>query len=589
MSNPEISKIIGELWRSEPEEEKNRWKSFAEEDKIQHAQKYPSYRYQPKRSNKTSHTEGSPGPWTEIQICPKCNGRKVAQPYPSAHLSQKSQEENLPVEASTLPKRSNTITLPPPKPSASTMPSTRYLPMQNLSLSSPSSVQYATPSREHFSEQILSPKRRRIDPLPHPPSGTPVRQTFPFPNNPHSSQPQHPPHAQQAQPHHNRCISLPPASDLLSGPAPGQGQRMPPPDLPRPQQVPPRLITRRTPPRSDLSLNLPPLQTALAPGPHTGPPPSSAAVRNFTAAHAAQLSHSSMGSAGPGGAAGGGGRGGDLVLVKHKIGTLRQLLLPLPLSTPSTTQDPQGEKDERAKRHTGGKEGGRGAIVAVEGDSPSAARELADWLGEAMRGQGDVTVVDGPRVPEKTVRVEEMLRVVSKWHERAREMVEVVTSPEGTKTRENDGEEEKEKGRRKGKERKDSKSSAGTDEMDVDIPQTEEEKSRLLVLRGYVLTATNLFAARIPLTGNYDPKGHWEWTACLWRGIVAQDVIVYVKDVEGKEGHDMSGCEVLDDGRLIVVRRCKGEVEKTGVDGVQAGALRRLGFEVGEWLRSFSG
>ncbi|KAF2228268.1 high mobility group box domain-containing protein, partial [Elsinoe ampelina] len=52
MSNPEISKIIGELWRSEPEEEKNRWKSFAEEDKIQHAQKYPSYRYQPKRTNK---------------------------------------------------------------------------------------------------------------------------------------------------------------------------------------------------------------------------------------------------------------------------------------------------------------------------------------------------------------------------------------------------------------------------------------------------------------------------------------------------------------------------------------------------------
>ncbi|KAF2228269.1 hypothetical protein BDZ85DRAFT_255691 [Elsinoe ampelina] len=126
--------------------------------------------------------------------------------------------------------------------------------------------------------------------------------------------------------------------------------------------------------------------------------------------------------------------------------------------------------------------------------------------------------------------------------------------------------------------------------MDVDeVEEEKEEKRRLLVLRGYVLTATNLFAARIPLTGNYDPKGHWEWTACLWRGIVAPDVIIYVKDVDGKEGVDLGGCEVLDDGRLIVVRRCRGETEKTGVEGVQAGALRRLGFEVGEWLRSFSG
>lgn len=30
LANPDISKIIGEQWRNEPEEEKNRWKAYAE-------------------------------------------------------------------------------------------------------------------------------------------------------------------------------------------------------------------------------------------------------------------------------------------------------------------------------------------------------------------------------------------------------------------------------------------------------------------------------------------------------------------------------------------------------------------------------
>jgi hypothetical protein len=30
LANPDISKIIGEQWRNEPEGEKNRWKAYAE-------------------------------------------------------------------------------------------------------------------------------------------------------------------------------------------------------------------------------------------------------------------------------------------------------------------------------------------------------------------------------------------------------------------------------------------------------------------------------------------------------------------------------------------------------------------------------
>jgi hypothetical protein len=35
LANPDISKIIGEQWRNEPEVEKNRWKAYAEVCEIQ--------------------------------------------------------------------------------------------------------------------------------------------------------------------------------------------------------------------------------------------------------------------------------------------------------------------------------------------------------------------------------------------------------------------------------------------------------------------------------------------------------------------------------------------------------------------------
>ena len=80
LANPEISKIIGDEWRAEPEERKNQWKRLAEEEKQRHARQYPDYRYQPRRGNKgvpprlTTATGEDPG------RCPKCGGRYIATP-----------------------------------------------------------------------------------------------------------------------------------------------------------------------------------------------------------------------------------------------------------------------------------------------------------------------------------------------------------------------------------------------------------------------------------------------------------------------------------------------------------------------------
>jgi len=80
--------------------------------------------------------------------------------------------------------------------------------------------------------------------------------------------------------------------------------------------------------------------------------------------------------------------------------------------------------------------------------------------------------------------------------------------------------------------------------------------------------------------------------ATLWRGVVGPDVTVYIKDRNGDvDGHEDAagtrlgggtGVEVrLADARAIVVRKMGGGKGS----GLGEGALRRVGFEVGEWVR----
>ncbi|MDN6541874.1 MAG: HMG-box domain-containing protein, partial [Tetragenococcus koreensis] len=65
-TNPEISKIIGEKWRSLPSDEKEYWVKLGDEEKKTHLEKFPDYRYQPRRSNKKG----------QAQFCPNCKGLK---------------------------------------------------------------------------------------------------------------------------------------------------------------------------------------------------------------------------------------------------------------------------------------------------------------------------------------------------------------------------------------------------------------------------------------------------------------------------------------------------------------------------------
>ncbi|EAQ86935.1 hypothetical protein CHGG_08188 [Chaetomium globosum CBS 148.51] len=83
LANPDISKIIGEQWRDEPEDRKNQWKLLAEEEKQRHQRQYPDYRYQPRRGNKSGSSQPPRpplAPGEDPTRCSKCGGRYIATP-----------------------------------------------------------------------------------------------------------------------------------------------------------------------------------------------------------------------------------------------------------------------------------------------------------------------------------------------------------------------------------------------------------------------------------------------------------------------------------------------------------------------------
>ncbi|KAK6824917.1 hypothetical protein PG987_012411 [Apiospora arundinis] len=89
LANPEISKLIGEQWREQPEEVKNSWKRLAEEEKVRHQRQYPDYRYQPRRGGKHQNQNSNNSQNAANKItstgedpsrCNKCGGRYIATP-----------------------------------------------------------------------------------------------------------------------------------------------------------------------------------------------------------------------------------------------------------------------------------------------------------------------------------------------------------------------------------------------------------------------------------------------------------------------------------------------------------------------------
>ncbi|KAL1305119.1 hypothetical protein AAFC00_002047 [Neodothiora populina] len=452
------------------------------------------------------------------------------------------------------------------------------------------------PRTDESRESPLTPdgKRRRFE-SPHgtyvmsaraAPSRSNGDPGTPFPFHPQQQSPQQV--QQQLSPNNHYTIgpgrreSLPPAAEILLGP-PGHTSMpagiMGPPPRPGVGYSQHRSSQGHgRPAGSDLSLTLPPLQTSSIP-PGTaagrvvqGPVSSNHAPESSRESDKRSLWDKIMS-----------------ITFQHKIGILRRIMPPLPVTS--------GRR--------------RAAIIAVEGDDTEAACQLTDWLAEALGRETDMTVkiIDGPR-PENVAKdskltAEDLLQTVMEWHSKNREILKLVTyeddarkdSASSVRSKDDDGSSSVRE-----------KSSVGSSEVDQSMMDVDNrsngssDSSNLVILfRTYTLTASNIFSSGIPIKDVYRPDDHWQWTATLWRGILGPDLTVYVKDTDGwnparsAEG-GIGGVEIVEEPKMkykfMAVRRntrsMGGDISRTErslCDGIKAETLRRLGFEVGEWVR----
>jgi HMG box factor, other len=125
----------------------------------------------------------------------------------------------------------------------------------------------------------------------------------------------------------------------------------------------------------------------------------------------------------------------------------------------------------------------------------------------------------------------------------------------------------------------------------------------IALLPRYQLSTVDTASLIMPITDSYLPIDHWQWAAALWRGCVGPDVTVVAQEESSVSGGSLGsagggssngstgssgtsgaggGVEVRlgqGDVRAVIVR--KGGAGRV----VEAGALRRVGFEIVEFLR----
>jgi len=620
LPNPEISKIAGERWKSEPESVKNEWKLLAEvhsrlpfiaalthtddviqEEKARHAQLYPGYRFRPKHKSHRGSTSSVSTTIARPYRCSKCGGRSIVSgvsPFTS------------PLDSNTLAPSSGASPGLRPAGREGTE-SSQYMPqVANLSLSSPQAGGFGANYPEMASRMqdgMDDSKRRRFSPYPaslsprggstimaneanRPSTGgldrrrahsnsisdlnAPRRQSVPY------SQEQHP--YSSVQPNRTPTTAN---SPLTGTPAPnGVSARLapimgpPPPPRGGPSNARPGIpappASARLPPtprRPTLTtdLRLPPLQT----GPPSAPADLPAQVMSLNTV--------------------------------AKIKLLRTVAAPL--AVPGGTQ---GSASVR-QRH-------RGAVVAVEGEDAGSVDAVCTALLGLWARDFDVCVVRGPRGPVSAVGFADYMAVVSEWHAKRAEMVqflmgEVVGEGEEMDV-ESDGEKRVEKERvsrrdsvfrggealSSGNRGRDGDGDADVDDSEVspkgtaaspmaappspvdDDRQAARGKIPLLVIPHYTLHTSNVWASALPISDAYSPADHWQWVATLWRGIVGPDFTVYVRSSEEPPetttppGFSRPGVEIREDLGTFIMK---------GGGKVDDGSVRRVAFELGEWAR----
>ncbi|KAJ4368902.1 slightly ste11-like protein [Neocucurbitaria cava] len=216
----------------------------------------------------------------------------------------------------------------------------------------------------------------------------------------------------------------------------------------------------------------------------------------------------------------------------------------------------------------------RGAIIAVEGDELGPIKELSEWLNEYLIKQKEYNprIAEPPKGPEdndKDVSFEDYLDLIKEWHGKSKEMIKYITTL--TLSSEDTTVSDKDFDNKEGADRKDSATPP-------DSPGAATSTKPVIILPTFQLQASVAYASRIPIQDAYSATDHWQWMATLWRGTVGPDLTIYVKTYEAKDGFAGAKPDMDEAVRCLTVFKEK--------DGKFVDAdLRRVGFEVNEWIK----
>lgn len=600
LANPEISKLIGEQWRGQPEDTKDSWKRLAEEEKLRHQRQYPDYRYQPRRGGKNG-ANGKPSPGVtgdDPGRCQKCGGRFIATPRTpiTSFSAVMTPAFAKPIAAAVLSHGGpgGGVSLTPGVMMHN--PNPRVIETDHLTRRGSNA---STTSVDSHGRRYTQPYMRDIEEdyaIMSPTEPSHKRHcyinasTAPYVHrSPSMSYVPHPSDMRYVL--QRPSISGPSAVAAGYGPTPSprppyeqQQQhtvyspahmRPPPrPSISYPQVPSMQATVRGFDSAFDESLRLPPLQTQM---------PGSLSVNSDTNAETsntetqlngleimsndAQLPLS---------------RGQSLPLSQRpqwlfRLDMLRAISPPLQFPAPGA---PAFEV--------------RGSIIALEGASRDILRQIAAVIEETLSVSSEYAVKIWPGHDEDSSNheyafnnsVAKFQARMLKWHHTSEELVKYITHHPTSDSQKSNS--------RMGVDNKSPATyiSTGSSTADPGKPtdpagssSPPSSKFPVAVLSGgYSLTVADRDTAALHIADAYRPDDHWRWVATMWRGIVGADLTLYVKQCPEDELRTCQVVELANSSALVV--RVPESKSDGGVPAVVDEKLkRRLGFEIMEWVR----
>ncbi|KAJ5662769.1 hypothetical protein N7462_011695 [Penicillium macrosclerotiorum] len=533
LANPEISKIIGEQWRGLSEEEKGTWRELAEEEKIRHAQQYPAYRYQPRRTGRDGSSRNSTSGISHSisggSICNRCGGKLMAAPAsPMTPFTPTAGQQY----------RSTSLGGTSPHPNAATTVITaRSSSCQEKEKGPPKPIRIDHLDSHHRHRKLedngeVSPdvKRRRLSHIGIKPG---LQHT-----------------------HRDRSPESPYPRSPYNGPL----------SVERHRKIPgitcARYGSSSSETHPDPSLKLPPLKTATPVTPVTPYSQEGSSVEATVMT----------------------------IPFLNKIKVLARISPPLnpsfrdpgPHSRGSVIaidgQDPElirvaVEYLERALK----KENNFNVRV-FEGPEVQTPRQDSSDAGQ----MGDATV--------------DYLNTISAWHRISDDIIGFVkhtsSHMEASDSSASPDHEVSPKtspstivpktaNLQINSPAQSSENGSEVSTLSASTPGGNSSAMPVAIVPRYQLSTADAFACSIPIGDEYAPLDHWQWMASLWRACVGPDITLYIRECSKEELDRIGGNPVevrLQDARTVILRRTPGS------QGLEEKALRRVGFEIEDFL-----